>query len=345
MAKTMATTSAASTAIISATDLAQMQALDQQIAEFREKLADPAIGGMAKMLIQAKAIATLEQAITPAMMRDVMKLMDSPLGFRTDRPPGATDRNGKPLQQYGEATVKRCLIVAWLSGAQATGNEFNIIASNCYLTKSFTRSAILRFPGVSHLELQIGAPFKHSDRTAVVDAIARWRLNGEQHEICCLKTAEMDARIVVNCYQTSSPDEIRGKVEAKLYQRILSRLTGMNMDGDDESAVVNTIEGRVVSALPSEPADADSQIVEAEPAGNGISDAEAARHICEAWQADLEKLEMINDVKVGLKDRLALVQSAEWPKELVDGTIDYITQLANDRMEAIRATRGEKSNS
>lgn len=307
-------------------EIQQMIALDEMLSEFRTELARRDVGDMARMLIQARAMTALEEAISPAMMKDIMKLMNSPLGFKTDRPPGKSEL-------YGVETVKRCLIVAWLSGAKATGNEFNIIAGNCYLTKEFTRPAILRFPGVSHFEEQLGAPMRHGDKTAICEAIATWFVNGEQHEIRCVKTEVMDARIVVNAYATSSPDELRGKVQAKLYQRVLSRLTGLNLTPDLSGDSADTIE--VV------PRSSSKAAIESSEKSPEISDSQTAKTIHEDSVAWFAKQESINDIKKYCHDRFTLIDSAEWSNDLKFSTKDLISQAADERIQEIRTTRAK----
>lgn len=365
---------ATAVSIMPESDLAKMKELDTTLQSFRQSLADPAVGDMARMLIQARAIATLEKMITPEMMQDVMYLMNSPLGFKTDKVPGKKwdSRSNKFVDvfAYDEQTVKRCLIVAWLSGAKATGNEFNIIAGNCYLTKEFTRPAILRFPGLSHLSIQIGGMAKYGERATIVEAIAEWKLNGEEYSIRCVKTPEIDARIIVNSYATSSPDEIRGKVEAKIYQRILSRLTGLNLDVDvSQTDSSNTIEVTFAPSTEAEPGtegdsgttqpgDADSdepgesladekgeeQDESESEDGEGISDSETAKHILSAFESDVVGLKSVNEVKKLAHDRQKLIHTAEWSEDMKLSTIDAIMLAADNRIADIRATRGENSN-
>lgn len=317
----------------------KMRDLDLMLQGFREELADKEIGQLEKTLLQARAIAALEEAITGDMMKDMMKLMNSPLGFKTDKT--------KPDDLYKEGTVKRCLIVAMLYGARVTGNEFNIIAHNCYLTKEFTRPAILRWPGLRRFEITIGAPSVYGEKTAACDAIATWEVNGEMHELRCVKTPEMDARIVVNRYQTSSPDEIRGKVEAKLFQRVLGRLTGLNIetatgqigDRDTEAELIGEV-SPVQDAAPIHDGTADL-IDEAEQAAGGLTDSETSRMIFDQAKADFAGCGSINEVQAMCRDRIALVRSAKWDSELTDATIESLAIEADERIAAIRSARGK----
>jgi hypothetical protein len=312
----------------------QMRDLDLMLQGFRDELADHEIGQLEKTVLQARAIAALEEAITPAMMVDMMKLMNSPLGFKTDKKP--------PGELYHESTVKRCLIVAMLYGAKVTGNEFNIIAGNCYLTKEYTRSAILRWPGLRRFEILIGVTMKHGEKTSACEAVATWELNGEMHELRCVKTPEMDARVVVNSHATSSPDEIRGKVEAKLFQRVLGRLTGLNIEAavgpqvDDD-----VIEGETVSVMVH---DGTADLVdEAEQAAGGLTDGETAKLILGQATIDFASCGSINDVQAMCRDRIAMCRQAEskWSQDLLDSTVDALATAADERIVAIRSARGK----
>jgi hypothetical protein len=324
----------------------KMRDLDLMLQGFREELADKEIGQLEKTLLQARAIAALEEAITGDMMRDMMKLMNSPLGFKTDKTPGK-DKDGKDKALYHESTVKRCLIVAMLYGARVTGNEFNIIAGNCYLTKEFTRPAILRWPGLRRFEITIGAATIYGEETAAAEAVATWELNGELHELRCTKTPEMDARIIVNRYRTSSPDEIRGKVEAKLFQRVLGRLTGLNIetamgqigDRDTEAELIGEV-SPVQDAAPVHDGTADL-VDEAESAAGGMTDSETARMIFDQAKVDFAGCNSVNDVQAMCRDRIALVRSAKWADDLTDSTVDALAIEADERIAAIRSTRGK----
>jgi hypothetical protein len=310
-------------------EIQRMIALDQMVKGFRSELENPEIGEMTRMLIQARAITALEESITAEMMVDVEKLMNNPLGFKTDKP--------KVGDKYDLETIKRCLIVAWLMGAKATGNEFNIIAGNCYLTKEYSRPAILRFNGLTHFEEQIGAPMQHGDKTAICEAIATWQLHGRPQELRCVKTDSMDARIVVNRYSTSSPDEIRGKVQAKLYQRVLARLTGINLNPDDRSGDASD----TIDATPRNTRSEATPPMEIEHVESEAGDQATADQIVQDAANDISGLQTVNDVNRYRSDRLALLKTAEWSNELKQTSFNRIHAAADGRIAEIRSQRGK----
>ena len=232
-------TSAKSVSLIPQSKFDEIIRLDSILQESRIQIqqASP----MAKAFITAAAMKELENAITDNMMADIMNLMDSPLGFKTDRRPGTTKRvkkNDKWVEErvepYAKQTIKRCVIVALLAGAQLSGNEFNILVGQTYFTKEFMQRAVLAFPGINNFRMEIGAPVKHGDKTAALDARATWRIGNEPHQLECRKTDVGDMRIIVNAYESSGVDQLRGLAESKLLRRVFQALTGIKSYEPDE---------------------------------------------------------------------------------------------------------------
>lgn len=74
----------------------------------------------------AKEMTNLERALTTEKMTALMTLQNSPIGFMTDKPEGGYDMN----------TVRSVFIKACTEGVNPIGNEFNILAGRCYITKA-----------------------------------------------------------------------------------------------------------------------------------------------------------------------------------------------------------------
>jgi len=318
----------------------QLREFDRQLKQFRNDLANPELGVMEKLSIQADAILFIQDSITPELMSKAMKLMNTPLGFKTDK-------TSSPF--YSEDVVKKALVVALLNGAQITGNQFNIIAGQCYLTKEFYRPAILRWPGLRNFEHYIGIPSMFGDRAHVFEGKAQWEIDGELFEMVFRKNENgIDNRIVVKStpasqnYPGSSPDELRGKAEAKLYNRVWQRLTGLNMDVGDDDYIDGTVAPRTENIQQeAEP------VVEADPESEPevkITNSEAAKIIAENFKADVEKLTQLKEVIDTTKSTLAFLATHDWDQGLKDGTKDTIEEISNDRIAAIKSTRGENSN-
>ena len=321
-------------------------ALKATVAEFRQCLADPEMDDTVKLIAQAEAMDAIERQLKP-FMGSVMKAMNSPLGFKTDRPPGGKDRNGIPVQPYSPDTVCRCIIQAMLYGAQVVGNEFNIIAGQCYLTKEFFKRAIFDFPGIANLVLMHGSISKYGEKAMICEAVATWTYNGKPQELKFTKTDALDARIIVNSYATSSPDEIRGKVESKVYRRIYSVLTGMNWDDDSgpkEGVIEGTIIGSIATGQESDPTYTEARTKESEVVQEDISDSDAAKEVLMLFVESLEKASSVNEAKTMAANRRKFVESHPWSEDLKLSTIDSIMEAADDRIANIRSTRGQGSN-
>jgi hypothetical protein len=327
--------------VLTESEKRQMSSISRVVSAYRTYLANPQLDELERALVQSKAIAAIEQLLTPEILQEFMRLMDSPYGFKTDRGSGSANKGAPP---YGPDTVRRCLIQAWLSGAKVTGNQFNIIAGNCYLTKEFNRIRILETEGVSNLQLTVGPPQRFGERTAVCEAMAEWTYFGKPQSLKFLKTAELDARIVVNAYSTSGPDEIRGRVESKLYQRVLHVLTGLNHDTVDVIEA-DTIEGSISQKpAPAIQAPRETTNEKAAKVTAQLLDGDVALEIIEALEHDLAGLTSIVAIRKLVHDRECLVNSAEWSPGLKEATINSIQIAAQDRVEQIRSSRGEASN-
>ena len=329
MSTALATSTSPSTAfsVLSESEKALMSSLSRTVTAFRQHLADPELNEWERDLVLAKALASLERLLTPDLLQDLIKLQDSPYGFRAD---------GK----YPADVVRRCLIQAWLAGAKVSGNQFNIIAGNCYLTKEFYRAAILATQGVTNLRLTIGTPQRYGEKAMVCEAKAEWTYCGKPEVLKFLKTEELDARIVVNAHAVNGPDAIRGRVESKVYQRVLSVLRGMNDDAD-EVIEAETIEGSL-SPSPLPPAALLTNAPEA--VKPDLQDGDVALEIIEALEHDLAGQTSIVAIRKLVHDRQCLINSADWSPGLKEATINSIQIAAEERVEQIRASRGEAIN-
>ena len=172
-----------------------------------------------RAVILAAGIRGLRSLLTGEMMSDVMALQNTALGFRTDKPGG-----------YDEATVREALIEATLRGVYPVGNEFNIIAGRCYVTKEGFTRLLREYPGLSNLRLDLGIP-QLRDGGAIVRCKATWTLDGQPDELEC--------EIPIRVNQGMGADAILGKAERKLRARVWNRLTGSVMatpDADPDDA-------------------------------------------------------------------------------------------------------------
>ena len=175
-------------------------------------------GKFEQAFILARGVEQLRAIITEDMMKPIMALQGTSLGFRTDK-----DKEGG----YRWEIVRECLIEGTLRGWHPVNNEWNIITGRAYGTKNGLARGIAEFPGLTELKRSFGVPHLAKEGAgAIVNHEASWQLNGVSDAI----KGEMAIR--VNAGQGT--DAILGKAHRKQSALILDRLTGsqQSIDGD-----------------------------------------------------------------------------------------------------------------
>jgi hypothetical protein len=210
-----------------------------------------------KAIKLADAIQAIESALSPEIMTKIMALQGRRVGFKTDRD---KNKDGTPGPGYSVAVVKDVMVEAVLLGARPTGNEINIIAGGCYLTKEHFTRKVFEIPGLTDLELTFGVPKITGDQAAV-NCRAKWKLNGVEQSIGC---DEQDpCTIVVRVWDGKGGgiDQAIGKAERKLRVRIWQRATGSRLSMPDADVAEVEAEARVVgsSGLPRKKKDAPAE--------------------------------------------------------------------------------------
>lgn len=192
----------------------------------------------AREIIVATALVDMKKLLTDEIMAPIMALMNTDLGFRTDKDPAIPNwKTGVRPEPYDVATVRTCFMESRLRGLRSVGNEWNIIAGRLYVAKAGLRRLVTEFPGLSRLRETYGVP-KLAGDTTIVPCSATWLLNGVEDDI--------SAEIPIRVNAAMGADAVIGKAERKLFKRILDRLNGFGTpDGDIED-----IEATVVSQQP-----------------------------------------------------------------------------------------------
>lgn len=197
--------------------------------------------GFEKAYTVSNAIGQLKTLLTAEYMKPIMELQNNKLGFKTDKAAGG----------YDEAVVKNCLIEAVLTGVQPTGNQFNIIAGNCYITKEGFGYMLANMKNLAY-EIVPGIPKNNADKTgAIIPMTISWNYNGNPHE----RTIEFP--IKMNQYMGA--DAIIGKATRKARAWLYNNLNETEIsDGDIEDVkgvvvetkpLVNEEEQRILSFL------------------------------------------------------------------------------------------------
>ena len=164
----------------------------------------------------AEAAGKLSEMLTPEYMKPIMALQGNKLGFKTDK----DNAKGYPME-----VVKNCLIEAVLTGVQPFGNQFNIIANNCYITKEGFGYLLKNLPGLSY-NIIPALPRINSDKSsAAIDMKITWTLNG-------IKTEEtIPIPVKMNAYMGT--DAVIGKATRKARAWLYNTITGSEVaDGD-----------------------------------------------------------------------------------------------------------------
>lgn len=172
------------------------------------------IEGFEKTYLVAEATKQLRGALTPEYMKPIMELQGSKLGFKSDK-------------SYPEGVVKDCLIEAVLTGVQPVGNQFNIIAGNCYITKEGFGYLLKNIEGLSW-EIIPSIPAM-KDTGATVKMKIKWTMDTITNE------REIDFAIKVNQYMGA--DAVIGKATRKARAWLHNTITNTEVADGDTSDV------------------------------------------------------------------------------------------------------------
>lgn len=211
--------------------------LEETSRRYADAVADPTLGRLARAMVMAEGIEKLRQQLAGPVMKRIMGLMNSPLGFKTDRGP----QNPKNPQPYDEITVRDAVIVALLNGVYPLFNEMNIIAGQCYITKEGYQRKVREIPELTDLVLSPGVPFAHNGQTTVRYA-ATWRYRGLEGKLVDGE-GKNGIGIPIPSNQFMGPDAIIGKATRKALKRIYEQVTGSVHtidDGDAEDVAVGS---------------------------------------------------------------------------------------------------------
>lgn len=171
-------------------------------------------GKFERAFLMAAGIQRLRALIGPEEMGPIMALQGTPLGFRTDKDK-ETNKDGG--YGYPIDVVKEAVIEAVLRGVYPVGNEFNIIAGRCYITKEGYQRKVREYPRLTDLRIMLQIPLMKAGG-AVVPCSATWKVNGEPD------TVERDIPVKVNLGM--GVDAVLGKATRKLLASVWQRLTG-----------------------------------------------------------------------------------------------------------------------
>lgn len=197
-------------------------------------LAQKEVSQFKKMALVAGCIGELRNLLTPKVMQPVMNLQGTSIGFRTDK-----DLEGG----YGVDVVKDCLIEATMSGVYPVGNEFNIIAGKCYITKEGFGHKLRDIDGLSYM-ITPGIPVMKNGG-AVITMSVEWTYNK--------KANQKDIELAIKVNNRMGTDAIIGKATRKARAWLFTAVTGQEIgEGDITDLDVIDVKAESVSTLETE---------------------------------------------------------------------------------------------
>jgi hypothetical protein len=188
---------------------------------------------------------------SPEIRQVVMSMANNRLGFVTDRTPAIVarnQRNGKyPNRPYNYEELVDPIIEGLLKGYRISNNEINIIAGQFYAAKNGNYRRILEHPGLTNFAYNNDpAVFSSDFKTARVKVWAVWKVGEDAFSVGVRPDDQLVLQIRVNAGM--GDDAVLGKAHAKLFKRVLERLTGLSVP---ESTDVEIVVGDDVVERPS----------------------------------------------------------------------------------------------
>jgi hypothetical protein len=175
------------------------------------------VQGFEKAFVLADATNQLQGLLTSDYMKPIMALQGNKLGFKTDK---------DSEQGYKENVVKNCIIEAVLTGVQVVGNQFNIIAGSCYITKEGFGYLLKNVPGLSYEIIPQLPRINGENTSAAIKMQITWTVNGENKQ-----TREIEFPIRMN--RMMGVDAVIGKATRKARAWLYNNISGLEVaDGD-----------------------------------------------------------------------------------------------------------------
>jgi hypothetical protein len=192
-----------------------------------------------KELAVASAVTQLRDILTQEVMKEVLALMNTSLGFDTDRNPIKTpvDKDGKQVTPYPVEVVRDIFIESRLRGFHVIGKEFSIIAGNFYAGVNGLERIVRTNKKLTNFRDTYEVPRSVAGgEGALVKCKAEWlQFTGpaapNSGQPCIPQVLEREFAIRVNKGQGA--DAILGKAKRKLMAAVLTWLTGtVTPDGE-----------------------------------------------------------------------------------------------------------------
>ncbi len=195
-------------------------------------------GNFARTIAYGLAVAELREALNEKVMKALMKLKNSKMGFRTDE--------GPKTGVYSMEVVRDAVIEAATLGLQCVGNQFNILGGNMYVTKEGFTFLLRQLVRQGRLE---GMRFVYHPAEIKESSTQGVSRSGEVYqkiereglvkvEVSCVwdgKRVEECLEFVIRVNAGMSQDAVLGKAERKAKAWLFNFLTDQAIsDGEAE---------------------------------------------------------------------------------------------------------------
>lgn len=195
-------------------------------------------GNFARTIAYGMAVAELREALNEKVMKALMKLKNSKMGFRTDE--------GPKTGVYSMEVVRDAVIEAATLGLQCVGNQFNILGGNMYVTKEGFTFLLRQLVRQGRLE---GMRFVYHPAEIKESSTQGVSRSGEVYqkiereglvkvEVSCVwdgKPVEECLEFVIRVNAGMSQDAVLGKAERKAKAWLFNFLTDQAIsDGEAE---------------------------------------------------------------------------------------------------------------
>lgn len=196
-----------------------------------KQIQDPVLAGIAT----ASATQRLRDSMSPDLMRLLMQLQNTPLGFLTDKRAGG----------YSVDEVRDCMIVALGNLIGLIGNQFNIIGGRMYITKEGFHALLMQLHDTQGLLFHVtaGIPRAIGEKGAIVPVHVEWTYAG--------KSNTQDLELPTRINSGMGVDALKGKATRKAYAWLYEEITGNACaDGDVDDVEMVDITPRQAAPAP-----------------------------------------------------------------------------------------------
>lgn len=215
-----------------------IESVDKAATRFSSEINQDGIGQLLRAAKKGAAIKRLRAMLSGELLDLLRSLMNSPMGFLTDKDPKRKSKEGTATAPYDDDVIRDCAIEALLNGVLWDGNEFNIIAGKCYITQNGFWRKVREIPGITDIDVVPGVPSLHNG-SMVCRVRATWKLWGIESSL--IGADGQPGRVFpIKNDSSSTPDNLTGKALRKAYKAIFEKATGSILSAEagevDESS-------------------------------------------------------------------------------------------------------------